>query len=108
MKVVIKANKISLAMVRRLEAAGIVVTLIISGAAGAQGLERGDLKAAVAESVEEMHVAASVTRKIDSLCAQYQRDEYNPAVPIDTYVDAMADVIAKAGLDLEPDYFCDL
>lgn len=52
--ITLRTTRVSTALLKRLEAAGIIVTLIIASSAGAQGLERGDLKSAVRASEAEL------------------------------------------------------
>lgn len=52
MKIVIRDSKISLKAVRKLEALGFIVTVLISS--GAHAVERGDLKSAVRASEAEL------------------------------------------------------
>jgi hypothetical protein len=54
MKVTIKKSKISMALLKQLEAAGITVTLILSSVAGAQDIQRGDLAGAIEASRAEL------------------------------------------------------
>lgn len=54
MKVAIRTNKVSMAVLKKLEAAGIVVTLIFSGVAGSTELQRGDLNKALAEAKADL------------------------------------------------------
>lgn len=70
MKVTIKKSKVNAGLIKKLEAAGIIVTLIISSSVGAVVLERGDLNKAVAES----KVEASESRARVLECIQDSED----------------------------------
>lgn len=58
MKLVVKDSKVNMKAIRKLEALGFVVTVLISSVAGAQDLQRGDLNAAVKASEAELRAIA--------------------------------------------------